>query len=90
MSHTYKNPWFKPSDASWGKEFYSCEKAPTTYKGFQIFNRAGAFDLVRGGVCCAQRTTRNGCKLVADGIVADSPDYFVQRSKALLIEQGAL
>ena len=81
--HTYLNPWHKPQDASYGPKFYTCEGDPTEYRGFQIFHRI-AWELVKDGVCIAQRGSKRNCQGFADLILSGSDDFFVLRAKELL------
>lgn len=83
----YKNPWHTPGAAHYGPEFFSTDKKPTEYRGFQIFHRhAGCYELVKDGVCLTQRAGKNGPRNLADALLGKkSADcrFNVARARAI-------
>lgn len=57
----YKNPWHEPHSIIYGPEFFTCDKAPIEYRGFQIFHQRAtkSWELVKDGVCLTQRCGKN-------------------------------
>ena len=79
MSHTYTNPWHKPSKPQYGPAEYRCEFDPAEYRGYLIFHRINStgsiksgshvFDIVRDGVCLSQMAGPNGARSKIDQII---------------------
>lgn len=57
----YQNPWHK-GGKGYGPAFYEAERKVTSYCGFDIYYRAGCFDVVREGVCQIQMAGISGAK----------------------------
>lgn len=49
----YLNPWWKEGEG-YGPEYYTPERFIKTYKNFDIYYRAGCFDVVSFGTCVTQ------------------------------------
>lgn len=61
MEITYANPWYKDAKG-YGPEKYQPERFVTHQNGFDIYYRAGCFDIVKSGVCLTQMAGINGAK----------------------------
>ena len=61
MDIAYRNPWFK-GGKGYGPEFYVPERVVDSYCGFDIYYRAGCFDVVSGGECKIQMAGINSAK----------------------------
>lgn len=64
---TYLNKWHRPTDKTYGPEFYDTQASPTKYNGRLIFKvNESRFDVVKdtgsGLVCVAQMAGINGAK----------------------------
>ncbi len=67
MNHAYKNPWAKSHEP----QEYVRNVEPYAHAGCQIFHvYPQQWDVVKGGVCIAQRTGRGGAEYVAE-LVSD-------------------
>ena len=75
MKTTYKNSWHKkyPADGwrkSLGPEVYESDSEPVEHSGFLIYRRQEfgypIFDVVKNGICVAQRAGPNGAKQAAE------------------------
>lgn len=76
MKYSYKNPWYKENQ-HYGPEFYQTDIEPKKCGRALIFHRIkDCWDVVREGVCIAQRTGFEGARLMAlDVDKLDSPTY---------------
>ncbi|MBS4046556.1 MAG: hypothetical protein KG075_09470 [Alphaproteobacteria bacterium] len=69
MTHTYKNPWWRPGRGMAAE--YWCDAKPIEYRSFQIFNRIpGQWDLVKHGCCVTQLGGLAGAKNAADLLIS--------------------
>lgn len=70
MMVTYKNPWYKPKNPTYGPEYYTTDAKPLEYKGFSIYERFIdiCFDVVKDGTCISQRAGLNGAKRFIDSL----------------------
>lgn len=60
---------------------------PVMYKDYLVvYNPKGSYDVVRAGVCIAQRVTKQGAKGFIDLIYSEPNDYFVKRSLGYLTQ----
>lgn len=60
---------------------------PVMYKDFLVvYNQKGSYDVVKAGVCIAQRVTKDGAKGFIDLIYSEPNDYFVKRSLNFLAQ----
>jgi len=58
---SYSNPWHK-GGKGFGPEFYNPERKVMSHCGFDIFYRAGCFDVVQSGSCHTQMAGINAAK----------------------------
>jgi hypothetical protein len=59
----YRNSFHKPSDATYGPEFYETNAKPVEHCGLLIYQRLPkCFDIVDDGVCIGQYAGINGAK----------------------------
>lgn len=58
---TYRNQWFK-GGKGYGPEMYEPERKVTSHCGFDIFYRAGCYDVVKDGECKTQMAGINSAK----------------------------
>lgn len=80
VKSTYRNPWYDSSKGH-DPEYYVTEAEPREYRGYFIYNRIpgvpgrGCWDIVKDGVCVAQRAgdTNHGLNQVIDEIIGDKP-----------------
>ena len=73
MTHTYRNPWAKPHEP----QEYIRLVEPFTHAGCQLFHvLPDQWDVVKAGVCIAQRAGRSGAMQCAE-VVQDmeAPNY---------------
>jgi hypothetical protein len=64
---SYRNPWHDPRDARYGPAFYTTSARPTRHAGHEIYHRhESCWDVVKDGVCVAQRAGFNGAKRAAE------------------------
>ncbi len=86
-THTYRNPWAKPHEP----QFFTRSVDPIEYKGCLIFHVLGLqWDVVKAGVCIAQRTWIEGAKQAAED-VSDLPfPNFEDVRKRMLERYGHL
>lgn len=80
MIHTYRNPWAKPFEP----QDYTRHVDPVDYLGCQLFRvHPAQWDVVKAGVCIAQRCSLMGAKYAAE-LVLDlpSPSYHDVRDRA--------
>lgn len=86
---TYRNLWHTPGAAHYGPEFFSTDKKPLEYRGFQIFNRhAGCYELVKDGVCLTQLAGKGGPAKVVDALASGEEGFIVDRVRALAAKHG--
>lgn len=65
MTLTYKNPWAKPHEP----QEYARNVEPFTHAGCLIFHvLSEQWDVVKNGVCIAQRVTKSGAMCAADSV----------------------
>lgn len=69
---TYRNPWHRPFDATYGPAFYTTEAKPTEHAGHLIYQRipGQVWDVVRDGVCVTQRAGPAGAMRAAEELCA--------------------
>jgi hypothetical protein len=78
---TYRNPWHKPFDASYGPALYRTAATPRPYRGYLIYERVpGSYDVVSNGTCITQRAGLNGAKRFIDQLLDGPSDYFTERA----------
>jgi hypothetical protein len=80
--HRYRNPWAK----SYEPQDYVRTIDPIEYHGCLVFHvLPGQFDVVKAGVCIAQRGGLAGAKLVADS-VEDIPAPTYEDAREAMLE----
>ncbi|WP_301065318.1 hypothetical protein [Maricaulis sp.] len=85
-THQYLNPWHEAG--RYGPKYYTTEATPREYGGYLIFNRIPGvcWDIVKDGVCIAQRARMKGARGFIDQLNAPTADlteaqaYFVKRA----------
>jgi len=79
--HRYRNPWARASDSP----EYVRTVEPIKYHGALIFRvLPGQFDVVKAGVCIAQRGGLEGAKLVAEAVEdLQAPTYEDARERMM-------
>ena len=72
MSATYRNPWHKPGNPSYGPAEYQTDAKPVQYGGCLIYQRipGHCWDVVKDGVCLTQRAGPRGARDYIDGLNA--------------------
>lgn len=58
---SYRNPWHKGGQG-YGPAAYIADRKVTSHCGFDIYYRAGCFDVVQDGVCQTQMAGINSAK----------------------------
>lgn len=67
MTHTYRNPWAKPHEP---QDYTRNCPDPIEHAGCQIFHvLPEQWDVVKGGMCIAQRAGLEGAKHAAELVV---------------------
>lgn len=61
MEITYINPWYK-NGQGYGPDCYRPDRKVDSINGFDIYYRAGCFDVVQDGVCRTQMAGPSGYK----------------------------
>ena len=65
---TYKNPWYVPGQ-SYSMETFTCNVKPIFHAGCEIYKRhKDHFDVVKSGVCIAQRAGLENAKRCAEAV----------------------
>ena len=80
-THTYRNPWAKPHEL----QVYTRNVDPVAYKCCLLFHVCGPqWDVVKVGVCIAQRTGELGAMICAEVVEdIDAPTFEDVRSRML-------
>lgn len=81
MTRTYRNPWAKPHEP----QEYTRNVEPFDHAGCQIYHvLPDQWDVVKAGVCIAQRVTKSGAMYAAE-LVDDllAPSFHDVRERAL-------
>ena len=57
----YRNPWHK-GGKGYGPAYYEAERKVTSHYGFDIYYRAGCFDVVQNDICHMQMAGLSAAK----------------------------
>jgi hypothetical protein len=75
---SYLNPW-SPYLRDSEREFKTRVK-PVQHRGFKIYQRIpNSFEVVKDGVCVAQRAGLEGAKRAIDNLLDNPSDFWAQR-----------
>jgi len=72
----YRNPWHKPHNDAYGPAFYQTDAKPIAHAGHLLYQRIPGpvgrccWDVVKDGVCIAQRAGRDGAMRAAETMAA--------------------
>lgn len=85
MTHTYRNPWAAPHEP----QEYRRDVEPIEYEGCLIFRVTKAqFDVVKNGVCIAQRGGLDGAKLASEVVMDMDNATFADVRDLMLLKYG--
>jgi hypothetical protein len=85
VTHTYRNPWAAPHEP----QEYRRDVEPIEYEGCLIFRVTKAqFDVVKNGVCIAQRGGLDGAKLASEVVMDMDNATFADVRDLMLLKYG--
>ncbi len=85
----YLNPWHKGGKAEYGPRSYTTDAKPTAYRGFLLYQRLHpSVDVVKGGVCVAQRGGLRGARGAVDAFHDDPTDWGSELIAGYLAQHG--
>lgn len=85
MTHTYRNPWAAPHEP----QEYRRDVEPIGWEGCQIFRVSkNQFDVVKNGVCIAQRGGLDGAKLASEVVRDMDNATFADVRDLMLLKYG--
>lgn len=81
MNHAYGNPWAREYEP----KHYTSNAKPVEHAGCQIFRvHPSQYDVVKSGMCIAQRVGLSGAKLCAEVVQGmDAPTFEDVRERML-------
>jgi len=74
---TYRNPWYKPKNPTYGPENYWTDSKPILYRDHLIYERitGHVWDVVKDDACITQMAGPNGAKRAIDKLQGEAGKF---------------